>query len=117
MDLTLVRVQPGHGDTPTSDFLGLPATAWTDGEGTINIRPPFDRVLFPLARVLHEAEHCLADDFSSNDDHHSAWHLCGRVAHGFRLFGLRHIKTPRWVAKELLAHGKVQALHRYPVEA
>lgn len=112
MDLTLVRVHPGHGKTPTSDFGGLPATAWTDGEGTISIRPPFDAMLFPIARVLHEAEHNLCDDFASNADHHPWWHFCGRVAHAMRL-STRHLRTPRWVAQALLRDGKVVGLTRY----
>lgn len=109
MDLTLVRVQPGHSDTPTSDFMGLPATAWTDGEGCIYVRPPFDRVLFAKARILHEVEHNLCRDFSSNDDHHPWWHLCGRVAHALRL-STRHLRTPRHVADNLLRDGAVQGL-------
>ena len=94
MKLTL-RVVPLFSPGPKADVKGgLPALAWTDRKGNIFVRGPFHRVFLARARLAHEVEHNIAD--FCNKDHHPAACLCGRVGHGLRLFGSKHLSPRSW---------------------
>src|ERR1051326_3948853 len=82
--------------------LPIHAKAWSVPP-VAHVVAPYDKVLFPQARVAHEVEHMTHDDFASNADHHPAFHMCGRVGHAFRLFGSLHLSKTSWDrARELL---------------
>jgi len=101
--LLLVRTQePG----PPADVAGgIPATAWTDGHGTIWVRPPFDAKLFPVRRIAHEVEHNLTGQ--DNSMHHPWWHFCVLVGHALRLWDGHTSKASLKAAPVLLAKGAV----------
>jgi len=84
--------------------------AWTvtdDAENhTIFVRPGMTRLLFGLARVGHELEHCL-DPLFGNDEHHSALHFCGRSFNPVRSWRHLEYATPT-LARRLRASGRLE---------
>lgn len=104
-----LRLQLTNEEPPASDAWGFPATAWTNGDGIVWVRPPFHLKLFARRRVAHEVEHNLEPDFSENSDHHPAWHFCGRVAHALRLRDAHLSPRSLRLADELLRTGTADA--------